>query len=177
MNRSRRFMVTTAIAGSAILLFGAGCHIAGARINTSKSIPLGLYWTSTSPVEKGAYVLLCPPDTAEFSEARKRGYLATGFCLGGYGYMMKRILGAGGDTVSFADDGVRVNEQLLALSAPLPVDFAGRQLPRYRASWIVLGNSQVLLMSDVSGTSFDARYFGPVDSTQIVTVLLPVFTW
>ncbi|MES2568793.1 MAG: conjugal transfer protein TraF, partial [Verrucomicrobiota bacterium] len=43
-------------------MVGAGCYAAGARINTSKSIPVGLYWTSNSPVEKGAYVLLCPPE-------------------------------------------------------------------------------------------------------------------
>jgi hypothetical protein len=42
---------------------GAGrrCYAAGARINTTKSIPVGLYWTSSAPVEKGAYVLFCPP--------------------------------------------------------------------------------------------------------------------
>jgi type IV secretory pathway protease TraF len=42
------------------LLLGAGGYAAGARVNTTKSIPVGLYWTSSAPVEKGAYVLLVP---------------------------------------------------------------------------------------------------------------------
>jgi conjugative transfer signal peptidase TraF len=177
MNRLHRFMVCTAIAGPAVLLIGAGCYAAGARVNTSKSIPVGLYWTSSAPVEKGAYVLLCPPENGVFAEAMRRGYLTAGFCPGGYGYMMKRILAAVDDKVSIAADGVRVNEQLLPLSVPLTKDLLGRGLPRYRAAKIVLGDSQVLLMSDVSGTSFDARYFGPVDRAQIRSVLTPVWTW
>jgi conjugative transfer signal peptidase TraF len=110
-------------------------------------------------------------------QAKQRGYLAAGFCPGGYGYMMKRILAVKGDAVSIAADGVRVNQRLLPYSAPLAEDLAGQPLPRYRAAQFVLGSSQVLLMSDVSGTSFDARYFGPVDRTQIQTALTPVITW
>ena len=46
---------------SPVLLLGVACHALGARINTTRSIPIGLYWTSGAPVEKGAYVLFCPP--------------------------------------------------------------------------------------------------------------------
>lgn len=151
--------------------------LAGARVNTSRSIALGLYWTSDRPVQKGEYVLLCPPQIGVFEEARRRGYLAAGFCPGGYGYMMKRILAVGGDTVTVNADGVRVNGKLLPFSAPLLTDLAGRPMPRFRADRYVLGASEVLLMSDVSRTSFDGRYFGPAGRSQIRTVIVPVFTW
>lgn len=177
MSPIRRFMVATAIACSAILVLGALSYAVGARINTSKSIPLGLYWTSNAPVGKGAYVLLCPPEVGVFAEARSRGYLVAGFCPGGYGYMMKRVLAATNDAISIAPDGVRVNGELLPFSAPLTTDLAGRQLPRYQSARFVLGKSEVLLMSDVSATSFDARYFGPVSRGQIRTVITPVLTW
>jgi type IV secretory pathway protease TraF len=44
---------------------------------------------------------------------------------------------------------------------------AGRPLPRFQADRYTLGNAEVLLMSDVSGTSFDGRYFGPINRSQI----------
>lgn len=173
----RRITVATTAGGVAVLALGALCYAAGARVNTSKSIPVGLYWTSDRPAEKGAYVLFCPPQVGVMEEARRRGYLAGGFCPGGYGYMMKRISAAKDDAVTIADDGVRVNGALLPFSAPLARDPAGRVLPRFQASQFVIGNSELLLMSDVSGTSFDGRYFGPINRSQIKTVIVPVFTW
>ncbi|MBD4272924.1 conjugative transfer signal peptidase TraF, partial [Xanthomonas citri pv. citri] len=80
-----------------------------ARLNTSKSIPLGLYWTSSAPVTKGEYVIFCPPQRPVFDDARERGYIGSGFCPGNYGYMMKRVLAAKGDTVSVTPQGVTVN--------------------------------------------------------------------
>ena len=71
----------------------------------------------------------------------------------------------------------RVNGELLPLSAPIKADKAGRPLPRYQSNSYTLGNSEVLLMSDVSATSFDGRYFGPINRSQIKTVIRPVITW
>jgi conjugative transfer signal peptidase TraF len=169
--------IATATGGGALLLLGMACHAAGARVNTSGSIPLGLYWTSDAPVGKGAYVLFCPPQASVFEEARRRGYIGAGFCPGGYGYLMKRVLGATGDAISIADDGVRVNGELLPFSARLRADGGGRPMPRYRADSFTLSEHQVLLMSDANPRSFDARYFGPVQRNHIKTVILPVMTW
>ena len=173
----KRLTVGVAIVGTAILAFGVACFAAGARINTTKSIPLGLYWTSEQPVAKGAYVLFCPPQANVFTVAKERGYIGAGFCPGGYGYMMKRVFAAKGDAVSITDDGVRVNDLLVPLSMPLKADKAGRPLTRYRVSHFILEASDVLLMSDVTGASFDSRYFGPISRSQIKTVISPVITW
>jgi len=178
MNRIlNRIAAGAAIAGVAGLVLAAGAYAAGARINTTKSIPVGLYWTSGDPVEKGAYVLFCPPQVGVFTEAKARGYITAGFCPGDYGYMMKRVLAAKDDAISVADDGVRVNGELLPFSAPRKADAAGRPMPRFQSDRYTLGNAEVLLMSDVSETSFDGRYFGPVNRSQIQTVIRPVFTW
>lgn len=166
-----------AVAGVAVLAVLAGVYVAGARVNTTRSIPVGLYWTSSGPVEKGAYVLFCPPQRGVFDEAKERGYIGAGFCEGGYGYMMKRVLAAKDDAVTVADDGVRVNGELLPYSMPIKADKAGRPLPRYQSDSYTLGHFEVLLMSDVSATSFDARYFGPISRAQIKTVIRPVITW
>ena len=81
----KRLTAGVAIVGIAILSLGAAGYIAGARINTTQSIPVGLYWTSGLPITKGAYVLFCPPEANVFAVAKARGYIGAGFCPGGYG--------------------------------------------------------------------------------------------
>lgn len=153
------------------------CLVAGIRINTSESIPLGIYRSSEGPIEKGDFVIFCPPLSLVFDMAKERGYLAGGLCPGGYGYMMKDVAGISGDIVTVKDDGVRVNGIMLPESKPLQADPAGRPLPHFQAYSYTLGSSEVLLMSDVCSLSFDGRYFGPINRLQIKTVILPVFTW
>ena len=72
---------------------------------------------------------------------------------------------------------MRVNGELLAHSKPIQADKSGRPLPRFQASTYTLGSAELLLMSDVSDTSFDGRYFGPVNRSQVQTVIRPVITW
>lgn len=162
-------------AGIAALAVVGG--VAGARINTTQSIAKGLYWTSAASLQKGAYVVFCPPARDVFEQAKRRGYIGSGFCPGHYGYMMKRVLALEGDAVAIDEVGVHVNGALLPHSTPLAADRAGRPLPRYRLKDGVLRESEVLLMSDASATSFDARYFGPIARTQIRAVIRPVITW
>ncbi len=168
-----------AAALSSVALLGIGLlsSAVGMRINTSRSIPLGMYWTSASPVGKGSYVFFCPPHMAVMAQARQRGYLDTGRCPGGYGYMMKKVVAVGGDIVVVSKRGVSVNGTLLPLSAPLAYDRSGRPLPRIARADFVVGVSEVWLMSDVSATSFDSRYYGPIDRLQIKDVVIPVVTW
>jgi conjugative transfer signal peptidase TraF len=175
--RFSTFAAAVALAGAAGLAGAALADAAGARINTSRSIPVGLYWVSGAAVEKGAYVLVCPPPGAVFDEARRRGYLGAGFCPGGYGYLMKRLVAVRGDEVAVSDAGVWVNGELLPASAPRAADGAGRGLPRWRTELTPLGEAEVLLMADARRTSFDARYFGPLPRAQIEAVLVPVLTW
>lgn len=171
-----RFTSLVAIVGASFLMLCGMAYAVGARFNSTRSIPMGLYWVTSNPIEKGAYVMFCPPKSSLFDIARARGYIGAGYCPGGYGYMMKRILAAKADFVSVADDGVRVNGDLLPYSLPTELDGAGRPMPRLRAE-MVLRESDVLLMTDINRGSFDGRYFGPIDRSQIVGVLRPVITW
>lgn len=175
--RFARLAAGVALAGAAAMAVAALAQAAGARINTTRSVPLGLYWVSDAAAEKGAYVLVCPPQGPVFDEARARGYIGAGFCAGGYGYLIKRIAATGGDAVAVSEAGVRVNGALLALSAPRAVDAGGRALPGFRRDATVLGAGEVFLMADASPTSFDARYFGPVSRGQILNVVVPLLTW
>ncbi|MES2264558.1 MAG: conjugative transfer signal peptidase TraF [Pseudomonadota bacterium] len=173
----RKVSIAIAISALALILLGAFLRWIGARINSSASIPLGLYWKIDAPIEKGAYVMFCPPQVSIFDDARRRGYIGAGFCPGGYGYVMKKVLAATGDLVTVAGDGVRVNGKLLPLSIPLHADGNGRLLPRFQADSYVLSEYQLLLMSDINPKSFDARYFGPVQRMQVREVIKPVLVW
>lgn len=158
------------------LLAAFVASVIGLRINKSKSIPLGFYWVTEKPIAIGEYVLLCPPESLVFDEARKRGYLGSGLCPGGYEYLMKKVLAAQSDRVVINEDGVFVNNKKLPFSKPLRFDGSHRPLPIIRTESI-LGNSELLLMTDVSSTSFDSRYFGFINRSQIKSVIQPIYTW
>ncbi len=165
------------IVGVCLALGLALAHQAGLRLNTTHSIPLGFYLMSNDPIEKGAYVLWCPPQRPEFDLAKERGYIGAGFCPGGYGNMMKKVVASHHDVVSVTDDGVMVNGTLMPASQPLEADSLGRPLPRFRVTDHVLSPSEFLLMSDTNSRSYDARYFGPMDRAHIQSLIHPVWMW
>jgi conjugative transfer signal peptidase TraF len=173
----KNLMSRVAIVGFSTLGFGFVAHLAGAKVNTTTSIPVGLYWESAKPAERNDYVIFCPPQAPVFDDAKERGYIGAGFCPGGYGYLMKRVLAVKNDRVSVTDVGVRVNEQLLPRSARRVLDGDGRAMPRYHAAPFTLADSEMLVMGDGNSNSFDARYFGPIPRSQIRSVIRPVFTW
>lgn len=177
MSRFTHITRFLAIGGMAVILLGMTCFAAGGRINSSRSIPLGLYWMTDDPVVKGAYVIFCPPESFLFDEALARGYISAGFCPGDYGFMMKRVLAMGNDRVDMTGEGIGINGKPLPASTPLKADKAGRAMPRYPLGAYILGKTELLLMSDVSSTSFDGRYFGPVDSSHVKGVIRPVVTF
>jgi conjugative transfer signal peptidase TraF len=173
-NRIARFLV---IGGTGIIFLGMICFAAGGRFNGTYSIPLGLYWLTDRPVTKEAYVIFCPPVSPLFDEAKARGYISAGFCPGDYGFMMKRVLATTDDRVEMTGEGMRINGKLLRSSMSLGTDKAGRPMPRYPLGTYILGKSELLLMSDLSSTSFDSRYFGPVNASHIKGVIRPVLIW
>jgi conjugative transfer signal peptidase TraF len=174
--------VTRLAAAAALVLMtmGFACFAAGLRVNVTRSIPMGLYHVTDARVEKGEYVIFCPPESALFDEARSRGYIGAGFCPGGYGYMMKRVRAVAGDRVTWGEEGIVVNGEVLPASAPQEADKAGRLMWlmwRQELADHVLGEFELLLISDVSWSSFDGRYFGPVDVGQVKGVIKPLIVF
>ena len=73
----RRLLLLLAGAGGAIAALAAVAYMGGFRLNLTPSEPLGL-WRIVAlqrPVETGDLVFICPPATASFEEARRRGYV------------------------------------------------------------------------------------------------------
>lgn len=148
----------------------------GFYINTTPSLPVGLYRIVDEPISKGTYVGFCPPQRDVFDWAVARGYINAGNCPGGYGQLLKRVHAVAGDTVLIDEAGITVNGELLLNSVPLSTDAFGAALPQYRFD-TVIGESEYLLLSDLNSHSFDARYFGVINHAQIVHVVRPVVTF
>jgi conjugative transfer signal peptidase TraF len=160
-----------------LTLLAIAASLAGIRINTTPSYPIGIYLMTNDPIEKGALVIFCPTDTAIFRQAKERGYIGAGFCPGGTSHMIKKIMATTNDAVEFSGIGVLVNGALLSNSKPMEKDAEVLPLSTPKAVITALDDHTILLMSDYNQKSFDARYFGLIDKAQIISVVRPVWTW
>jgi conjugative transfer signal peptidase TraF len=140
-------------------------------VNLSPSVPLGLYRTVHAPVERGAIVVVCLPETlGRFS--RNRGYLGYGACPGHVERLGKRVGAVPGDTVDIDNDGVRINGFLIPGSRPLELDSRGRRLPHIY-NRVIVKPGQLFLLATDDRRSFDSRYFGaimPIDLLRVQRV-------
>lgn len=152
--------------------------VMGFRINLTNSIPVGLYRIKDVKNVKNikhAYVIFCPDDRLAFQQARDRGYIDSGLCPGGYGYLMKKVVATQGDRVSITPEGVFVNQTLIPFSKPQSNDGMHRMLPRFHAINYQLKHDELMTMTSQSAWSFDSRYYGPVRLGQIKGVITPVW--
>lgn len=151
-------------------------QLAGLRINTTTSMPRGLYRSVGGPVTTGAWVSVClPSEIARFGV--ERGYLGAGSCPDGTEPVLKVVAAVGGDVVSVTADGVTVNGELLAHSRQLERDRGGRELTAYSAGPRRLAPGELWLHSPFEERSWDGRYFGPVRATCVIDVVAPLVTF
>ncbi len=165
------------IAGVLLLNLMGGLFLLGARINTSGSLPIGLYWIIHKPIEKGDYVIFCPPNTKLFQQALKRHYLDAGFCQGGFGSMMKQVFALKGDSVSISPKGIRINHTFLPSILAYKKDGNARLLPSVFLNNYQLGENEWLFISNHSPWSFDGRYFGVLSNPTPLSVIKPILTF
>jgi len=135
--------------------------------NVSASAPIGLYAVRHDRAfMRGDLVLaIPPPSVAKF--AMQRGYLPAGVPL------VKRIAGMAGDTVCAQGNSIFIDGQFVA--ARLSTDGKGRPLPSWQECR-TLDQGEVFLLMEGVRTSFDGRYFGPTNISQIVGNLEPIWT-
>ena len=159
---------------SLALIVGSG--LAGLRLNLTGSLPVGLYVASRSAPVRGALVLAClPPGVAAF--AKERGYVPHGDeCPGGVVPIGKPVLAVGGDTVNVTPSGLVVNGAPVPNSRALAADRKGRPLPRLLVGRYVVGPGELWVLSSYSRLSFDSRYFGAIEVSQVRARLWRLWT-
>lgn len=177
--KRRRIFIGLVIAGCAEIAVLCAASLAGFRINTSASMPLGL-WRVLPPPEppaRGVTVLFCLDDLPTVALALLRGYIAPGPCPNGSEPLLKRITAVAGDIVDVTAAGITVNGEPLPNTAQLERDPAGRDLPAQPAGKYVVGGDHVWLLSDFSPLSFDSRYYGAVPVSSIIGTAHPILVW
>jgi conjugative transfer signal peptidase TraF len=140
-------------------LFG----LLGLRINTSPSLPMGLYITADSDAN---LVEFCPVEPFA-TLAIVRGYRDSGICPDGAAPLLKPVVAKPGDVVELSARGISVNGALLSNTAPLSKDTKGRPLEPWRFGRYLVAFGTVWVASSYHPRSFDSRYFGPISTVAI----------
>ena len=153
--------------GCLLLLLAAYCM--GFRINTSASLPRGLYrLVENSISQRGELAAFCLRRGALHELISRRGYLPhSRQCPGGFAPLLKRAAGLPGDSYSITTAGIAINGVLLAGTAQLPCDSRGRTLPTPARNQGSLPPGYYLLLGEAAA-SFDSRYLGPISEQQII---------
>lgn len=148
-------------------------HFGGIRVNTSASLPIGLYKITQEPSAK--LIEFCPAEPFG-SLSASRAYRGKGNCPDGAEPLMKPIVAVAGDAVTVSAAGVAVNGALLPNSAPLPFDTQHRSLPPWPFGKYRVTPGTVWVVSSYNQRSFDSRYFGPISVASIHSHLRPLLT-
>jgi conjugative transfer signal peptidase TraF len=151
--RTLLFMVLTILFAVALL------GIAGLRINTTDSLPKGIYLITNDA--NAPLVEFCPQGVFSVLSS-VRGYRPPGLCADGAAPLLKPVIAHPGDTVALSAEGIRVNGRWLPNTAPKHVDTVGRPLTAWPAGVYMVGPATVWVASTYHPNSFDSRYFGPI---------------
>ncbi len=130
-------------------------------VNTSTSLPLGLYhMTKASTLKRGDVIRMCLPEALNRFSI-ERGYLRQGVCPGGATSIGKPVVALHGDTVIVHEKMTQVKGSE-NLNAPIYIhDREGRRLPNAIGTHI-LKAEECFLISTHHPLSYDSRYYGPV---------------
>ena len=140
------------------------------RLNTSGSLPVGLYQVSS----RGSYVEFCPDD---HGLSARRHYRAQGLCADGATPLLKPVIAKPGDQIVLSSAGVTVNGKLLPNTAPLTRDSEGRPLAHWPFGHYTAAPGTLWVASSYDARSYDSRYLGPVFESSIRGRLRPLLTW
>jgi len=171
MRRVRRQpLLATSLCGVLVLgVLSRRCADRQIVINTSPSVPPGLYMRSGEEPRVGSLIDFKVPDAA-------RDYLQSRTGSEGHDwYILKPIVAGPEDRVDTTGEWLVINGQRVA-SMPPSRDAEGRELPVWREVR-TLGPAEFFVFSGLITHSFDSRCYGPVTREQISSVRRPLFTW
>ena len=160
----------------AVILFGTLQIFAlvGLRINTSPSLPVGLYRATSD--QAANLVEFCPANSFG-ALALERGYRSAGSCRDGGAPLLKPVIASRGDVVEISRTGIAVNGWAIPNTAPMSADFKGRRLAPWPSGRYAVASGEIWVASSFNARSFDSRYFGPVPVAAIHDHVRPLITF
>jgi len=173
----RGALFVLSLAGLVVGGIAAAGIFGGYRINTTPSVPLGLWRIEALPreVRVGDTLFICPPaDAPEIKLARERLYLPAGLCKGGMAPLIKTVVALPGQTIAIEGGQVVIDGVSLTQATILATDGQGRDMPVSAGGIVPAGT--LFVHSDYVA-SFDSRYFGPIPARGILGLAREVFTF
>jgi conjugative transfer signal peptidase TraF len=162
------------LAGSGAIAFVS--QVLELRINTTASMPVGLYLTQPRRLARGAWTIFClPGEKAQLG--RDRAYLRRGSCPDGSQELLKEVAAVPGDTVALTPTGLLVNGRLIPGSKPRAADRGGRALPHPPFGERVVPPGELWVLGCDPCASWDSRYFGPVPLDHVRATAIPILTF
>jgi conjugative transfer signal peptidase TraF len=158
-----------------VTLLGWGAHVLGFRMNTTTSMPIGLYLLTDGRPGRGDYVTFCLPPGAYPREIAASCLGQSHLCPTALKPLLKHLVGLPGDVVQVTPAGLLVNGHLQPNSGILTTDQAGKSIPSFLSSGVI-PQGKALVLSGYDPHSFDSRYFGLVRLASLHKVL-PVITF
>jgi len=169
----RRNALLVCMGISVTALVAPGVWQARTRIayNPSDSVARGWYRITPDVVPDslrvGSIVLARLPDSVA-AFAAQRGYLPSDVPI------LKRIGAVAPQSVCVRAQVVRIDRDAVATTRLH--DGAHRPLSAW-AQCRPLAGGELFLLSNTNPVSFDSRYFGPIDSSAVLGVARPLWTW
>lgn len=145
-------------------------------INTSPSIPLGIYTLKpiSGQLKQNDLIAFCL-DKKDQDFALSRGYILAGTRCNGSTPLLKSIIAIPGDNVTLTNNKIIVNNKTYNYPTQ-QYDSKNRLLPNWPR-----GKYQNTLGFWVIGTnsnkSWDSRYFGSINRNQIIFLIKPLWLW
>lgn len=168
-----RPLMAVGLATLGVLVLCGLAALSGIRVNTSYSLPLGIYVVTGD--ENANLIEFCPAEPFA-SQSSVRGYRTPGLaCPDRAVPLLKPIVGRPGDIVEVSSAGISVNGHLLPQTKPLSSDAAGRPLQPYPAGTYQVQSGSVWVASTYHRGSYDSRYMGPIDVRLIRKRLRPLW--
>lgn len=147
------------------------------RLNTTESIPLGIYQLekSNKEIKKGDFIVFCLPQELH-KTAFYLGYVGDGNCYNKYEPLAKEVVGVQGDFVTTKNNEVFINNKLLKDYRIRKFDSLGRPVKSINYDNKKLDGYFVLGSLDKE-RSWDSRYYGEIEKENVIGVLKPILIW